>query len=388
MKVNAIPDRAGVLVIGPPDPTNPDNPRNLQGGFRFFRENAAGNQRFKLNVGTGAGDSWFDGGEAADVVPGTDEWHHFAISMSADQATVMIDGVVVSQGTLPGPVDWTGTDILSIMSGAPRFTGWNHLADRSFMDELRIFNRGLTEEEVNEIFTNEGGTAGTGYTPKFDGEQFYVGFDQEDFLEMISGTELTVVGSPTLSEDGRGDGGAYEGAEGAYLTYPASGLLTNEFSASMWMKIDADPNRAGILVIGPPDPDNPDNPNRRTSGFRFFREAAGEEEQRFKLNVGTGEGQSWFDGGEAADLPVDSEEWHHLAFSIAADRAAVYIDGQEVASGEFPGIDWTDCNLLSIMSGAPNFVGWNHRSDRGMLDDLRLFDKALTAEEVTALYNE
>ncbi len=40
------------------------------------------------------------------------------------------------------------------------------------------------------------------------------------------------------------------------------------------------------------------------------------------------------------------------------------------------------------MSGAPNFVGWNHRSDRGMLDDLRLFDKALTAEEVTALYNE
>lgn len=392
MKVNATPDRAGILVVGPPDPNNPDNPNNRQSGFRFFRENAGGEQRFKLNVGTGAGDSWFDGGEAADVVPGTDEWHHFAISLTPTQATVMIDGAVVSQGELAAPVDWSGTDVLSIMSGAPRFTGWNHLSDQSYMDELRIFDRGLTVEEVNEIYAAEGGTGGgggggTGYTPQFDGEQFYAGFDHEDMMEMISGRELTVVGTPTLSEDGRGEGSAYKGAEGAYLTYPATGLLGNEFSASMWMKINAEPNRAGILVVAPPDTENPDAPNNRTSGFRFFREQAGDN-QRFKLNIGTGEADVWFDGGEAADLPADSDEWHHLAFTIGESSATVYIDGEAVATGEFDGVDWTDCNLISIMSGAPNFMGWNHLSDQSMLDDLRLFDKALSAEEVTALYTE
>jgi hypothetical protein len=255
------------------------------------------------------------------------------------------------------------------------------------MDELRIFNRGLTVEEVSEIFMAEGGTGGTGYTPKFDGEQFYVGFDQDDIVEMISGSALTVVGSPTISEDGRGDGNAYEGAEGAYLTYPASGLIGSEFSASMWMKVNAEPNRAGILVVAPPDATNPDAPNNRTSGFRFFREDAGGE-QRFKLNVGTGEADTWIDGGDAADLPADSDEWHHLAFTISENSATVYIDGQAVGTNEITGIDWTDCELISIMSGAPNFTGWNHRSDRGMLDDLRLFNKALSAEEITALYNE
>jgi hypothetical protein len=389
MKVIDVPNRAGILVIGPPDPNNPDNPNNRTGGFRFFREGIEDQfvQRFKLNIGTGAGDSWFDGGEAADVRPETDDWHHFAISMSADRATVMIDGVVVSQGELPGPVDWTGADVLSIMSGAPRFTGWNHLADHGFMDELRIFDRALTQEEVTEIFTAEGGTAGTGYTPEFDGEQFYLSFDGEDFMDMVSGNELTVVGSPTLSEDGR-EGQAYEGAEGAYLTYPTTGLAGNEFSASMWMKLDPDPDRAGILVVAPPNPDNPDA-NLLTSGFRFFREATNEgATQRFKLNIGTGEGNSWFDGGAAADLPADSDEWHHLAFSIGAGSATVYIDGEAVSTGEFPGVDWSDTDMLTIMSGAPNFVGWGHLSDRSLLDDLRLFDKALSAEEITALYNE
>ena len=387
LKVNATPDRAGILVVGPPDADNPDAQNNRQGGFRFFRENAGGEQRFKLNVGTGAGDSWFDGGEAADVVPGTDEWHHFAITLSADQATVMIDGAIVSQGPLDSPVDWTGTDVLSVMSGAPRFTGWNHLSDQSYMDELRLFNRVLSVEEVTEIFTAEGGVAGApGYTPEFDGEQFYVNFNEEPFMEMVTGRELTVVGSPTLSEEGYGEGSAYRGAADAYLIFPAAGLLSAEFSASMWMKINAEPDRAGILVVGPPDTDNPDSPNRRTSGFRFFRENA-EGEQRFKLNIGTGEGDAWFDGGEAADLAVD-DQWHHLAFTIGTGSAAVYLDGQEVAGGEFAGVDWTDCNLVSIMSGAPNFVGWNHLSDQGLLDDLRLFNKALSAEEITALYND
>jgi hypothetical protein len=63
---------------------------------------------------------------------------------------VYINGQVVSEGTFDG-VDWTGCDILSIASGAPRFTEWGHLSDLSLYDELRMFNKALTQAEVQAI---------------------------------------------------------------------------------------------------------------------------------------------------------------------------------------------------------------------------------------------
>ena len=378
MKVNATPDRAGILVIGPPDAANPDAANNRTSGFRFFRENAGGEQRFKLNVGNGAADSWFDGGDAADVIPDNGQWHHFSFTISSNQAVVYIDGEIVSQGALTG-VDWTGCDILSIMSGAPRFTGWDHKSDQSLMDELRLFNRELSQSEIQGIIATELG-GGSSYTPKYDGEAFYLGFDGGEFKEMVSGQMMTVVGNPGFVGSGKVGADAYAGATDSYLTFPTDGLLGNEFSAVFWMKINAMPDRAGILVIGPPDPDNPGAENKRTSGFRFFREAAGDA-QRFKLNAGNGAADSWFDGGDAANVGPD-DEWHHFAFTISGSECVVYVDGEIVSQGAFDGIDWTDCDMISIMSGAPHFTGWDHWSDLSYMDELRLFNKALTKDEI------
>lgn len=378
MKVNASPDRAGVLVMGPPDEAMPDTPNNRTSGFRFFRENAGGEQRFKLNVGNGMADSWFDGGDAADVIP-DDQWHHFAFTISTTQATVYIDGNVVSQGDIAGGMDTTGCNILSIMSGEPRFTQWNHLSDQSLMDELRIFNRALSGAEVQDIIDTE--SSGGTYTPKYDGETFYLGFDNGEFTERVSGQMMNVVGSPGFAGEGKVGADAYAGAADSYLTFPTADLEGDEFSAVFWMKINAMPNRAGILVVGPPDPDNPDAQNKRYSGFRFFREAAGDA-QRFKLNAGNGTEDSWFDGGENADL-IPDDDWHHFAFTISGSECVVYIDGEVVSQNAFGGISWADCESISIMSGAPNFTGWNHLSDLSYMDELRLFNKALTQQEVS-----
>ena len=137
--------------------------------------------------------------------------------------------------------------------------------------------------------------------------------------------------------------------------------------------------------MGPPDPDNPDANNNRTSGFRFFRENAGGE-QRFKLNVGTGAGESWFDGGDAADVdPATATDWVHIAFSISDTEATVYLDGEVVSTNTFDGIDWTGCDILSIGSGDPRFNEWGHLSDHSYIDELRIFDKVLTTDDVAAI---
>ncbi len=219
------------------------------------------------------------------------------------------------------------------------------------------------------------------YRPVYDNEVFYVNFDG-DFTELVTIQSPEVNGNPGFA-DGK-IGRAYRGSSNGYLMYEAEHLQSEEFSAVFWYKTNADPDRAGLLVMGPPDEANPGSANNRNSGFRFFREAAGPN-QRFKLNVGNGSGENWFDGGAAADIDPSVDEWAHLAITITSNTCTVYIDGEVVSTGEFPGIDWEGCDLLSVGSGAPRFIGWNHLSTQSLMDELRIFDRALGQEEIQSI---
>ena len=136
--------------------------------------------------------------------------------------------------------------------------------------------------------------------------------------------------------------------------------------------------------MGPEDAAAPNAPNDRTRGFRFFREA-GNGGQTFKLNTGNGAADTWFDGGATATLTTS--EWVFMSFTISGTGCKVYFNGEVVCEGAFSGIDWTGCNILSIGSGAPRFTGWSHLSDNSLIDELRLFNKVLTQEEIKAMMN-
>lgn len=223
------------------------------------------------------------------------------------------------------------------------------------------------------------------YTAKYDGEVFYMPFDNE-YLELLTLTPATEVGSPGFTEDAKVGTGAYAGAEGSYLTFPAAGLVNDEFSAVMWYKLNPEPNRAGVLVMGPEGEDAP--PATLNNGFKFFREAGGDN-QVFKLNAGNGEGNNWFDGGQDASLdPTVDTDWQHLAFTISPEGNTVYINGNVVRTGDFSGPSWEGVEIMSIMSGAPNFTHWNHNADLSQLDELRIFNKALTQEEIQQIIDD
>jgi hypothetical protein len=222
------------------------------------------------------------------------------------------------------------------------------------------------------------------YRPVYDNELFYVSFDG-DYVELVAIQSPQVNGSPGFAEGVLGR--AYAGANNAYLRYGAEGLQNDAFSAVFWYKVNASPDRAGLLVMGPPDPTNPNAMNNRTKGFRLFREAAGPM-QRIKLNVGNGEGENWFDGGAAADLDPSANEWAHIAFTISGSRVAVYINGEVVSEGDFPGLDWEGCDVLSVCSGAPRFAEWGHLSTSSLMDELRIFDKSLSQEEIRGIMDQ
>ena len=229
------------------------------------------------------------------------------------------------------------------------------------------------------------------YRPIYDGEIFYMPFEGS-FTDLISEHNATVVGSPGFTNDGK-VGRAFAGAEGSYLTFPTQdqvlgiNMLNEEFSATFWYKVNPVPNRAGILSITPAG-------GSRNFGFRFIREARGATGQFFNFNVGSVDADgnpadTWCDGGAAATIDATAGEWIFLAFTISRTELAVFINGERVAHNpNFNGIRWDGCTTLSIMSGEPNFTVWNHREDLSLMDELRIFNKALTQEEIQTIMND
>lgn len=363
-KVNASPDRAGIIVIG-----TEGIAENRNQGLRLFREGNATEQRIKLNVGTGTGESWNDGG-VINVADG--DWVHVAFTISNSQTIIYFNGTPVNTATMSNPIDWTGCDNITIGSGGPTFSYWDHLHDTSGIDELRLFNTTLSQEDIQNVILTT-----APYEPVLTGETLYMPFNG-NYTNLLNGTSATEVGIPTFSDDSYAGGQAFQSATDSYLQMPTNGLFgADSFTAAFWYKVNASPDRAGILVVG-----TPDIAENRSQGFRIFREGNATE-QRIKLNLGINSGESWNDGGV---IDVTAGEWVHIAVTVSPTESNIYFNGEPSLTSTFGStVDWTGTSSLTIGAGGPTFSYWDHLSDLSIIDELRIFNRVLTQEEIQSL---
>jgi hypothetical protein len=223
----------------------------------------------------------------------------------------------------------------------------------------------------------------TPYHPLYDGEVFYMPFDG-DFVEQVNNIPPdSLIGAPGFV-DGK-IGKAYVGFPNSYIGFKTSslpGIPGTEFSTAFWYNLNAVPDRAGILEICRQYTVFSDT--TRYKGFRLFREANGTK-QNISINFGLGKAEVW--SLSPFTTIAQTGNWIHIAVSFSATTATIYVNNQVVKTLAIANpIDWTDCNYLSIMSGRPYFAYWTHMSDLSQMDELRIFNKAITADEVAHLY--
>lgn len=209
---------------------------------------------------------------------------------------------------------------------------------------------------------------------------FYMPFE-DNYKDMESEKEGTKVGAPTFSAGLIGK--AYSGAADSYVTYKTADFKTalgEEFTLSFWYNINTDPDRAGIIVIGPETTGAPaEAQNNRTAGFRLFREGSATA-PIVKGNIGIGDGDVWVDGGDNAKIAFG---WVHVALVVMKEKAVLYFNAEEVKSVDLAKpISWNGCDIMSVGSGAPRFTEWNHLADKSKIDELRIFNKALSGTEL------
>ena len=86
------------------------------------------------------------------------------------------------------------------------------------------------------------------------------------------------------------------------------------------------------------------------------------------------------------DNIITLEEWHHVVFSYDGKALKLYKDGVLTSTLEFPHIvNYSEHNPLQIGSYSTQAGATIYTGD---LDDIRIYNRALNAQEVKALYRE
>ncbi len=168
------------------------------------------------------------------------------------------------------------------------------------------------------------------------------------------------VANGVLSLDGLGDAVAIPRIGGAAATHRA-------FSYGMWV------NPASSLVNV-----------QFAGGMNTDGWTAGAV--HFKLSYGlVNAGINGLDGGDLQGVTiVNAGEWSHMALTVAETRVAIYLNGQIEDARDL------SAPMTNLVVGGASLGAWNNGGDlqRGMagqMDDVRVYDRALSEAEVLFL---
>ena len=89
-------------------------------------------------------------------------------------------------------------------------------------------------------------------------------------------------------------------------------------------------------------------------------------------------------GGYAIAQPFSLNTWYFIAFTWDGNTVTIYVDGIAIGSGAYSTPLTPDTNPLVIGLHSPGSAEYL----QGKADDIRIYSRAITAGEITALFNE
>ncbi|WP_158729855.1 LamG-like jellyroll fold domain-containing protein [Flavobacterium sp. I-STPA6A] len=336
-------------------------------GYEFWTGSGGNAGKFALNMqGTGTPNSISTAGYSSTSIADA-TWHHVALVLDASSSRTLsgyLDGVLVNTGkTFSGTSDFSNA--LSFIVGATS-DATNSFKWAGQIDNIRIWNLAMTATELQADMV----TTITGPTTNLLGAW--------DF-ENVSGTTVpdvsgnnhpgTLFGSPTtpnafpivLALDGINDymsvanHSDFNLAAGQSLTVTCR-VKTADFNKRILSKR---PGGSGI-------------------GYEFINNSS--TGGQFGVNLTTSAGSA---GPPFGTTTIADNVWHHLAMviDVATTSCKIYVDGtlQQTKTTANIGGTNTVSNTGNLFFGTLNSLS---SFMNGQLDDIRFWNKAMTATEV------
>lgn len=313
------------------------------------------------------------------------QWQHVVLVFNKDGAvnyTFYINGVSVP---IVASVDLDNTIYNSsqeLIVGAV-----NHTATGFFnglIDEVRIYNRALSATEVKAL--SQSGTVKLQTSQNTKVTDGLVGMWSFDGSSITTNQILDVsgngyhggfIGSATSSALKIGKVGQALSFNGSanYIKLGDVLNLSLPVSFSVWVKLDAINGSRGIIAT--------DKTTATHSGAWLQTGNNGAIEISYGNNTGTGSGNRQSKVTSTGKVATGS--WYHIVGVIrGASDMSIYVNGTD-AGGTYSG---TGGALVNTTRSA--IIGSNLLSTQmtdGIIDEVRIYSKALTASEALQLYN-
>lgn len=309
-------------------------------------------------------------------------WHHFSVVWDDDSTAnteIYIDGKK-DNGTDTGTITNLDslTNALAYRIGAESDN--NNPFDGS-LDEIRVYNRALTVDEVLRLYRDRASS---------DPERGLVGhwtFDGSDVSSTTAydrsgkGNNGVLTNNPTKKIGRVGQGLSFDGIDDR-ISYGNVSVLKPSFpfTVSAWVKGTSGvvfSNGKGEYYCTPATPYS-DN----YSGIVFYMNGG--------VSGGSGGGQSTaYRFERAASVSAADGQWHHIVAVLqAGNNINLYKDGALNNGAYDDGTATTiGYDTRPVLIGASYGCGYLYPVN-GVIDDVRVYNRALSATEVKDLYQK
>lgn len=158
---------------------------------------------------------------------------------------------------------------------------------------------------------------------------------------------------------------------------------SESFSVQVWVKT-LPGAKQGTPVMGNKKADSPGD-----EGWQIYTRENG----AWALNLSDGKAQYNYIP-TAERQAINDGQWHQLVFSIDRNikETRMYLDGRNVAIYNIQGFGGLETDLRTIAGGSDEYWEWSSYgqwySFNGYLDEVKIWDQAIPASEVTRLYEE
>ncbi len=346
-------------------------------GFIFFDgTNTCGNDFFVyysnnlLHFGADKGSLQLTGGSGAGQVSyALSGWHHILWTMTSTQTDVYIDGSLANTFyKTASQVGYHGTASIGCLNdggGGACGQSRNHFFAGD-LDDIRLYDRILSPQEIINLGDmNCCGSCIPDVAPLMAGLQLCLPFNGNTLDETSNGYDLGA-GTASFMPDRFGNSNRAASLDGSTL------------SLSMWIYPTGNASTLGFIIF--------DGTNACGNDFFVYYSNNllhfGADKGSLQLTGGSGAGQVAF---------TPSGSWQHIVWTMTSTQSKIYVDGSLLTTinktADQTGYHGT-ASIGSLNDGNGGACGQprNHYFQGGV-DDIRMWNRVISAGEVTELYN-
>jgi hypothetical protein len=305
------------------------------------------------------------------------QWTYIVGVFNGSSIKIYVNGTLEAEQLLFGNINQNTEPLLF---GSQRYYAFSDYWFNGLIDDIAIYNRALTEQEIQNLYAGTSPAACLDLPANLqDGLVGYWPFCGNANDESGNGNNGTVNGA-TLAEDRFGNAGSAYSFDGVddYITANASTALDassySEITLSAWVNTaEFSPTGSASKII---THTSIDDPNVQQYALSVQHDSA--------LYFLAGTGQFEANGINVSSPVLFTNQWQHVIMTYDGESVSFYVNGilvfTKLENDNFPTSPTGAMVFSSIQSSQYN------RLYNGLLDDITIYNRALSPEEITQLY--